>query len=273
MNKKIKLLIFSLIISAITLTTISADTTSDLLPVSNGTYSAWSPSSGSSTSKYSLVDEATCNGTTDYVYTTTLYNKESYNVNISSIPNGATITSITFKPCASRHLTGTGNTAFDVFYILDGEEYGTTDGQYYITGTTPTEQTPYEFYGSPVTKTGSSTLEIGATLSIGTRGVRLSRLAATVTYEPLYAPTSLIVNSSGTTKNLSWTDNSEYEDGFLVERSKNNTSSFSQVGSTSENVTTFFDGNNATGTIYYRVRAYNSGGYSSYSNTASVTIP
>jgi 3-mercaptopyruvate sulfurtransferase SseA len=71
--------------------------------------------------------------------------------------------------------------------------------------------------------------------------------------------------------NLSWTDNSNNETGFKVERSKNGRG-FSQIATVGANVTTYTDtGLKASTTYRYRVRAYNAGGNSTYSNIASAT--
>jgi galactose oxidase len=86
------------------------------------------------------------------------------------------------------------------------------------------------------------------------------------------APTNLTATAVSSSQiNLSWTDNSNNENGFKVERSPNGTT-FSQLKITRANVTTFSNiGLAASRTYYYRVRAYNSGGNSPYSNTASAT--
>jgi hypothetical protein len=69
------------------------------LPKADGTYAQWTPSTG--TAHWSLVDEAACNGTTDYVSVTTTGNRDSYVISTSSIPSGAVVTQIAIKPCAS----------------------------------------------------------------------------------------------------------------------------------------------------------------------------
>jgi hypothetical protein len=69
---------------------------------------------------------------------------------------------------------------------------------------------------------------------------------------------------------LGWVDNSGNEDGFKIERLQGST--WTQVAVVGVNVTTWQDtGLTAATTYSYRVRAYNGGGDSAYSNTASAT--
>jgi hypothetical protein len=87
------------------------------------------------------------------------------------------------------------------------------------------------------------------------------------------APSNLTASAASTSQiNLSWTDNSNNEDGFKIER-LNSDGTWSQVATVGANVTTWSDTGLTAGTTYtYRVRAYNaSGGDSAYSNTASTT--
>ena len=75
--------------------------------------------------------------------------------------------------------------------------------------------------------------------------------------------------------NLTWTDNSTNEDGFIVERSPNGTDTWTQIGAPAANTTSFNDTSAAltVGTTYfYRVRAVsNTFGMSDNSNVASAT--
>ncbi len=75
--------------------------------------------------------------------------------------------------------------------------------------------------------------------------------------------------------NLAWIDNSNNEDGFKIERctgSMAGCSSFSQIATVGAGVWTYSDIGLAGSTTYtYRVRAYNTGGNSVYSNTAEAT--
>ncbi|MEO8573429.1 MAG: fibronectin type III domain-containing protein [Pyrinomonadaceae bacterium] len=86
------------------------------------------------------------------------------------------------------------------------------------------------------------------------------------------APSGLTGTSiSASQINLSWTDNAVNEDGFSVERCSGQTcTNFVQVGTVGPNVNNFANIGLTKNTMYrYRVRAYNAGGNSGYSNIAS----
>lgn len=89
---------------------------------------------------------------------------------------------------------------------------------------------------------------------------------------PPAAPTSLTAGSATVNSIvLGWTDTAADENGFAIERSLNGTS-WSQVATVGANIVSFLQTGLAAGTPYYfRVRAFNGGGYSSYSNTATAT--
>lgn len=80
---------------------------------------------------------------------------------------------------------------------------------------------------------------------------------------------------SGSQITVNWADSSNRENGYYIEQASNAAGPWINVGSVSTNVTTY----QATGPFnpstpyYFRVRANNSGGYSDYSPTASVTSP
>jgi hypothetical protein len=78
---------------------------------------------------------------------------------------------------------------------------------------------------------------------------------------------------SGTQIALNWTDNATNEDGFKIERSTDGVA-FTQLTTVGPNATGYPDNGLAIGTTYYyRVRAFNTVGNSTYSNTASATTP
>ncbi len=83
--------------------------------------------------------------------------------------------------------------------------------------------------------------------------------------------TSLSTTASADQFTLNWTDNSDNEDGFVIERSIDG-SSFTQIDTVDANITSYTDANLAPSTTYsYRVNAYNNFGTSGYTNTASGT--
>ena len=89
---------------------------------------------------------------------------------------------------------------------------------------------------------------------------------------PPAAPTQLTASySEATGATLSWNDNSTTEAGFTIER-KPTGFAFSRRDATEANVTSYADHLLYPSTTYtYRVRAFNSGGDSPWSNEASVT--
>lgn len=71
---------------------------------------------------------------------------------------------------------------------------------------------------------------------------------------------------------LTWTDNSDNETGFYVQRGPNG-SDWTTVATLVANTTQWIDTNVDTGqTLYYRVLAYNDAGNSDPSNTASISV-
>ncbi len=91
---------------------------------------------------------------------------------------------------------------------------------------------------------------------------------------PPAAPSGLAATAASKSQiNLSWTDNAANETGFKIERSADNVT-FTQIGTTGANATSYADTGRAANTLYYyRVRAYNTAGNSAYSNTASARTP
>src|SRR5437867_1888085 len=71
---------------------------------------------------------------------------------------------------------------------------------------------------------------------------------------------------------LNWVDNSTNESGFKVERGNSSSGPWTQIATVGAGVVSYSDSGLEASTLYfYRVRAYNSVGDSSYSNIASST--
>jgi len=89
----------------------------------------------------------------------------------------------------------------------------------------------------------------------------------------LIAPSNLTATAASSTEiDLSWTDNSNNEDGFKIEQSTDNVN-FTQIAMVAANVTTYAStGLTAVTTYYFRVRAASAAnGDSAYSNVANAT--
>ncbi len=82
-------------------------------------------------------------------------------------------------------------------------------------------------------------------------------------------PADLAANVRSSSQiDLSWTDNSEYEDGFVIERKT--TAQFSEIARVEANVTSYSNLDLTEETDYaYRVSAFNISGYSEYTEEVS----
>jgi len=73
----------------------------------------------------------------------------------------------------------------------------------------------------------------------------------------------------GAQLSLSWTDNSDNEDGFRIERRLSPSGSYAGIATVAANATTYADNTVTAGQDYcYRVQAYNTAGSSGYTNEA-----
>lgn len=96
---------------------------------------------------------------------------------------------------------------------------------------------------------------------------------ATVIPQPApSAPNNLVGTATSTSQiNLTWSDQSNNEQGFYIER-RVGSGSFSQIAQVNANITSYSNTGLTENTAYsYRVRAFNAIGPSNYSNTASAT--
>lgn len=98
--------------------------------------------------------------------------------------------------------------------------------------------------------------------------------SATPYDNPPAAPTGLTANAPTCNQiDLAWTDNSDNETSFKIERSTDG-SIFFEIDSVGTDITTYNDTTVLENTTYwYRVRASNAFGDSDYSNTATATTP
>lgn len=95
------------------------------------------------------------------------------------------------------------------------------------------------------------------------------------TTSDLAAPTNLTGTAvSGSQIDLTWQDNSQNEDGFIIERGPGAGTSFTQIASVPMNTRRYSDTTVSAGTLYtYRVKAFNATRQSGYSNTVRIGTP
>ncbi len=88
------------------------------------------------------------------------------------------------------------------------------------------------------------------------------------------APSALGAVVAGSNVNLTWTDNSNDEANFIIERSPDGVGAWVEAGRVGANVVTFTHLDVPCGApVYYRVKATNGALQSGYSNTANITMP
>jgi hypothetical protein len=185
-----------------------ANSTPDLLPIADVPLtSGWTPSIASAP-HYTMIDDSipnatppeTCNGTLDYNYAAPLVpdeiNYDHYRLDISSIPNGAVMSSVTVKPCASAHVLSSLSpltSVLGVGFVYNNGLLGNTSGlvSYDLQGNnnTPTPLTPkiIHFFEDRVKKP-TSTMELWVEVR-GLAGARVSQIIANISYSYTATPT------------------------------------------------------------------------------------
>jgi hypothetical protein len=156
---------------------VSAATTASLVPTGNGYYTAWSGS-------YTDVNEGTTSpDCSDYISESTSNDRESYTINLSSVPTGATITSVAFTIYdRSQYSWATGGT-YKTFTRLNAANQDATSNLA-TSGTSCTQRTQTVDVTDTI-KSGTTTLEIGVVkTSTNANTVRVGAISVIITYTP-----------------------------------------------------------------------------------------
>ncbi|MGB3588339.1 MAG: malectin domain-containing carbohydrate-binding protein, partial [Tunicatimonas sp.] len=123
----------------------------------------------------------------------------------------------------------------------------------------------------------SATPYTGANAS-GTVGTALTATFTVIDQadsSPPEPPSSLVATAASPTSiSLSWTDNSDDESSFVIEKSPSTAQPFSELTTVTSDTETYTDNSLTDGEFArYRVKAVNGAGSSSFSNTSSATTP
>ena len=166
------------------------------------------------------------------------------------------------------HLVWTDNSTIETGFTVERAPGGTTSFAV-IAASLPPNTTSYDDSG--LTSGQSYAYRVKAFNAAGPSSYS-NTSTATATPQPPSAPSGLTATAQTPSSiRLNWTDNSSNEDGFSIERSTGG-GAYAPVGSVGANVGTFTSSSLSPMMTYsFRVRAFNSGGNSSYTTPASAT--
>ena len=183
----------ALLLVALPVMSVFALTSSEFIPTANGTYTSWS-------GIYSDVDEGTgsasCSGTNEYLSSSTANARESVSIPLTSVPDGATITSVNVL-VRDRRDSADGGT-YATFVRFNGTDSANSSTHTVSgSGTSCTGSVNDSFDVPDAVKNGSTTLEVGV-VKLNNTAIRIGVLSATITYS---------IESSGATNAGAGADN------------------------------------------------------------------
>lgn len=180
-------------------------------------------------------------------------------------PSGLSVTGPTQT---TLNLAWTDNSADETGFVVERSANGTSG--WTVLTTTAADALSHQDTG--LTAGTAYYYRIKAIKSGGASSYTASQSATTLPLAPA-APSAVTVgNSTQTTLDIGWTDNSANETGFTVERSLDGSTSWTALGTVAADQTSYQNtGLTAATTYYYRVKAINTGGSSSYTSVGSAT--
>jgi titin len=201
----------------------------------------------------------------------------------SSFSNAAAATVVNpAPPAAPSGLTANGgvsqavlgwsdNSSNETGFKIERKVSGADDSTFAEVGTVGANVVTFTNSGVPG---GVYTYRVKATSTVGDSGYSSSTDATITDPPPPSAPSGLTASGGVSQAVLGWTDNSNNETTFRIERkvAGGDDSTFTEVGTTGTNAVTFTNSGVPGGAYTYRVRASNTVGSSAYSNSADAVI-
>jgi len=169
------------------------------------------------------------------------------------------------------------NGSIPIFYISYDDAYqflmGTSMSAPIVSGIAGLLWSYYDYFSVDQVK-GTILLTADGKFSLQGKLLTGGRVNLFKAITSLVAPSGLTVNlESSNEAEIRWIDNSSAEDGFNIERKESN-GRYKVIASVGAGRTDYIDSSISKGRSYtYRVRAFNSVGYSRYSNEVSINIP
>jgi len=224
--------------------------------------------------------DTTVVGVTTYYYRVRAFNPTGP----SAWSNTASVTTPNPLPAAPSGLTATAQSPTSV--LLGWTDTANNETGFTIqrsrSGTFLTTITTFTVGANVVTFT-DTTVSAVTTYYYRVRATNAAGVSAWSNIAPVTTPSPFPATPSGLTATaqsatsvlLNWTDNSNNETGFTIQRSTSTTFPANPTSFTvAANVTTFTDTTAVQlTTYYYRVRAFNAAGPSAWSNVANATTP
>ena len=180
-------------------------------------------------------------------------------------------TSLTAQATSSSQINLTWNDASTNETGFQVERSATSGTGFSLIATLSANSTSFSDVG--LTSTTQYFYRVRAINALGVSAYSTEANAFTLAVPPT-APTSLTATVNGQQITLSWIDNADNETSLQLERSLTSGSGFTLLTTLASNSVSYTDaGLNGDTQYFYRIRAANSGGYSSYSNEAYAITP
>jgi transcriptional regulator CtsR len=196
------------------------------------------------------------------------YSNEAYATTLATIPSAPSNLAASAVSSSQINLTWTDNSSNETGFKI--ERKTGSGGTYAQIATVGANVTSYSNTGLSASTTYY--YRVRATNSGGDSAYSNEAYATTQAAQTIpTAPSGLAATKASTSQiNLSWTDNSNNETGFKIERKLGAGGTYAQITTVGANVVSYSDTALSNGTVYYyRVRAYNGMGDSGYSNEAN----